>query len=73
VELGTVSVNAVLGKPGAGMSFVPNKILQDFAKNHPDAVSETVIDAVAPHPIIWVLDFHLVQGPAHGFPVEIED
>jgi hypothetical protein len=44
VELGTVSVNAVLGKPGVGMNFVPNKILQDFAKNHPDAVSETVID-----------------------------
>ena len=39
-----VSLGAVLGKPGTGMSYAVNDIVKNFAKNHPDAVPGTVID-----------------------------
>ena len=39
-----VSLGAVLDKPGTGMSYAVNDIIQNFVKNHPDAVQSTVID-----------------------------
>lgn len=44
VELGTLSANAVLGEPGAGMGFLANDIMQSFSESHPDAVLGTSID-----------------------------
>lgn len=44
IAVGETSLKAVLGKPGAGMSYAMNDIIQNFDKDHPNAIHATHID-----------------------------